>query len=73
MVKGKPMMTEDIELYNPDEFIVNDIKMFHYEVMDKNHIWAAFYLNNGRIGHLNIFSNGGKLETRYEEWDKLDD
>jgi len=66
-------MTEDIELYNPDEFIVNDIKMFHYEVMDKNHIWAAFYLNYGRIGHLNIFSNGGKLETRYEEWDKLDD
>jgi len=30
-------------------------------------------LENGRIGHLNIFSNGGKLETRYEEWDKLDD
>jgi len=66
-------MTEDIELYNPDEFIVNDIKSFNYEVMDKNHIWAAFYLNNGRIGHLNIFSNGGKLESRYEEWDKLDD
>jgi len=63
-------MTEDIELYNPDEFIVNDIKSFNYEVMDKNHIWAAFYLENGRIGHLNIFSNGGKLETRYEEWDK---
>ena len=63
----------DIELYNPDEFIVNDIKSLHYEVMDKNHIWAAFYLENGRIGHLNIFSNGGKLESRYEEWDKLDD
>jgi len=66
-------MSEDIELYNPDEFIVNDIKSFNYEVMDKNHIWAAFYLENGRIGHLNIFSNGGKLETRYEEWDKLDE
>ena len=66
-------MTEDIEKYNPDEFIVNDIKMFHYEVMDKNHIWAAFSLQNGRTGHLNIFSNGGKLETRYEEWSKLDD
>ena len=65
-------MSEDIEKYNPDEFIVNDIKMFHYEVMDKNHLWAAFHLENGRIGHLNIFSNGAKLETRYEEWDKLD-
>ena len=64
-------MTEDIEKYNPDEFIVNDIKSFNYEVMDKNHIWAAFYLENGRIGHLNIFSNGGKLESRYEEWNKI--
>ncbi len=66
-------MSEDIEKYNPDDFIVNDIKMFHYEVMEPGkHIWAAFYLENGRIGHLNIFSNGAKLETRYEEWDKLD-
>jgi hypothetical protein len=65
-------MTEDIEKYNPDEFIVNDIKSFNYEVMDKNHLWAAFYLENGRIGHLNIFSDCGKLSTRYEEWGKLD-
>ncbi len=65
-------MTEDIELYNPDKILIENIKSFNYEVMDKNHIWAAFYLDNGRIGHLNIFSNGGKLETRYEEWDKLD-
>ena len=66
-------MSEDIEKYNPDEFIVNDIKSFNYEVMDPGkHIWAAFSLQNGRTGHLNIFSNGGKLETRYEEWSKLD-
>ncbi len=67
-------MTEDKELYNPDEFIVKDIKSFNYEVMDPGkHIWAEFFLQNGRTGHLNIFSNGGKLETRYEEWSKLDD
>ena len=67
-------MTEDIELYNPDEFIVNDIKMFNWEVMDPGkHVWAALYLDNGRIGHLNIFSDGGKLSVRYEEWDKLND
>ncbi len=64
-------MTEDKELYNPDEFIVNDIKSFNYKVMDEGeHVWMAFYLENGRIGHLNIFRNCGKLETRYEEWDK---
>jgi hypothetical protein len=66
-------MSEDIEKYNPDKILIENIKSFNYEVMDKNHIWAGFSLQNGRTGHLNIFSNGGKLETRYEEWDKLDD
>jgi hypothetical protein len=56
-------------LHNPDEFLLDDIKMFHYEVMDpKRHLWCAFYMENGRIGHLNIFLKDGKLETRYEEW-----
>ena len=65
-------MTEDIELYNPDEFIVSDIKMFHWEVMDPGkHVWAALYLDNGRIGHLNIFSDCDKLSVRYEEWSKI--
>ena len=64
-------MTEDKELYNPDEILIENIKMFHYEVMDPSkHVWAALYLDNGRIGHLNIFSDGGKISTRYEEWDK---
>ncbi len=41
----------DIEKYNPDEFIVNDIKMFHYEVMEPGkHIWAAFYLRMVELG-----------------------
>ena len=63
---------DDIELYNPDEFIVNDIKMFHYEVMDSGkHVWAALYLDNGRIGHLNIFSDCDKLNVRYEEWNEM--
>jgi hypothetical protein len=67
-------MSEDIELYNPDKILIENIKSFNYEVMEPGkHIWAAFYLENGRTGHLNIFSNGGKLETRYEEWGKLDD
>jgi hypothetical protein len=25
-------------------------------------------MEDGRIGHLNIFLKDGKLETRYEEW-----
>jgi len=59
----------DKELYNPDEFLLDNIKSYHYEVMDEgNHVWMAFYFQNGSTGHLNIFTNDGKIQTRYEEW-----
>jgi hypothetical protein len=60
----------DKELYNPDEFLLDDIKAYHYEVMDEgNHVWMAFYFENHKTGHLNIFLKDGKINTRYEEWD----
>lgn len=59
----------DKELYNPDEFLLDNIKSYHYEVMDEgHHVWMAFYFENGNTGHLNIFLNDGKINTRYEEW-----
>ena len=61
----------DTELYNPDEFVLKDIKMVHYEVMSEGtHTWCSFYLKNGTIGHLNIFLKDGKIHTRYEEFDE---
>ncbi len=63
----------DKELYNPDEFLLDNIKSYHYEVMDQgHHVWMAFYLADGKTGHLNIFLNNGKINTRYEEWETLD-
>lgn len=61
---------EHRELYNPDEFLLDNIKSFHYEVMDEGeHVWMAFYMEDGTTGHLNIYRNNGKINTRYEEWD----
>ena len=62
---------EDKEIYNPDEFTLDNIKMYHYEVMSPDHKCMAFYFENGKIGHLNIFLKNGKIETRYEEWDEI--
>jgi hypothetical protein len=62
-------ISHDKELYNPDEFLLDDIKDYHYEVMDEgHHVWMAFYFENGSTGHLNIFLNDGRINTRYEEW-----
>jgi hypothetical protein len=35
------------------------------------HVWMAFYFEDGRTGHLNIFLNNGKINTRYEEWNEI--
>jgi hypothetical protein len=51
---------------NPDEFVLEDVKMFHYEVMEPNKsIWAGIYLNDGKIFHLNI--SGNNLRVNYSD------
>ena len=60
---------KDKLLYNPDEFCLDNVKMYHYEVMSPEHKWMAFYMEDGSIGHLNIFLKDGRIETRYEEWE----
>lgn len=59
----------DKQLSNPDEFLLDNIKAYHYEVMEEGrHVWMAFYFENGDVGHLNVFVHDGKLKTRYEQW-----
>lgn len=51
---------------NPDEIILEDVKMVHYEVMNpKEHSWIGIYLNNGKIYHLNI--TGDNLKVSYSD------
>jgi len=49
---------------NPDEIVLEDVKMVHYEVMEPNKaVWLGIYLNNGKIYHLNI--GGDNLYVNY--------
>jgi len=52
---------------NPDEIVVENIKMFHLENMTPEHLWAAAYCEDGKIYHLNIFAKGGKLTYYWSE------
>jgi hypothetical protein len=57
---------------NPDEIVLEDVKMVHYEVMEQGRaVWLGIYLNNGKMYHLNI--GGDNLYVNYsdETLDKL--
>ena len=56
-------------LVNPDEFLLDNIKGFHFEEMSPDHKWIGLEMENGTMGHLNIFLKGKKINVRYEEWD----
>ncbi len=39
---------------NPDEIVIEDIKMFHLEIMNERALWIGVYGQDGKIYHLNI-------------------
>lgn len=51
------------ETKNPDEIIVQDIEMFHMEMMDKDSMWIGITRKNGQIDHLQITTKGKKLSV----------
>ena len=54
------------EQQNPDEIVLENVKMFHYEVMEPSRaIWAGIYLQDGRMFHLNI--TGENLSVLYTD------
>ena len=46
---------------NPDEFVFEDAKMIHYEVMNETCVWMVIYLNDGRLYHLNIHGDNFRV------------
>ena len=51
---------------DPDEFVLEDVRMVHYEVMEEGRaVWIGLYLNDGSMFHLNI--TGNRLTTRFTD------
>jgi hypothetical protein len=58
---------------NPDEIVLEDVKMFHLESMNERTLWVGVYTQNGKTYHLNISANGDKLNYWWSDetgdWD----
>ena len=40
---------------NPDEIVLDDIRLFHYETMEQGRfVWIGIYMPDGKIYHMNI-------------------
>jgi hypothetical protein len=52
---------------NPDEIVLEDVKLFHLENMSQSHIWVGCYTEDNRIFHLNISAKGNKLTYYWSE------
>jgi hypothetical protein len=51
---------------NPDEIVLENVKMFHYETMEEGrHVWMGIYMDDGRIYHMNISSHENKLNVYF--------
>jgi hypothetical protein len=58
-------MTERVT--NPDEIVLDDVKMFHLEQMSNSHLWVGCYTEDNKIYHLNIFAKGDKLKYYWSD------
>ena len=58
-------MTERAE--NPDEIILENIKLFHAEQMNEKSLWIGCYTEDNRIFHLNISADGDKLKYYWSD------
>ena len=64
--KGLECMIE-----NPDEIVLENVKMFHLENMTEDVYWCGIYLNDGRIFHLHIGGDNLRISLSDETPDEL--
>jgi hypothetical protein len=54
-------------LINPDEIVLEDVKLFHAEQMNEKSLWIGCYTKDNRIFHLNISAKGDKLKYYWSQ------
>ena len=52
---------------NPDEIVLEDVKMFHLESMNERALWIGVYGKDGKIYHLNISADDDKLRYYWSD------
>ena len=52
---------------NPDEIVLEDVKMVHYETMEEGRaVWLGIYMNDGKMYHMNIGGDNLRVYYSYE-------
>ena len=54
-----------IMIENPDEIVLENVKMFHLESMNERALWIGCYTQDGKIYHLNI--SGDQLKYYWSD------
>ena len=52
---------------NPDEIVLEEVKMFHLESMNERTLWIGVYTESDKIYHLNISADGDKLKYYWSD------
>jgi tagatose-1,6-bisphosphate aldolase non-catalytic subunit AgaZ/GatZ len=46
---------------NPDEIVLEEVKLFHLESMNERSLWVGIYTQDDKIYHLNISADSDRL------------
>lgn len=60
------MIGKNEQLKNPDEFVFEDVKLFHYGAMNESSVWMGIYLKDGKLYHLNIHGDNLRVSLTDE-------
>lgn len=52
---------------NPDEIVLEEVRLFHLESMNERSLWVGVYTQDDKIYHLNISADGDRLRYYWSD------